>query len=93
MTRPDGVVFALNPDLVQRVDATPSTVVRLVDGTEYAIAESVPRFVELVREHRAAIIALARQMEDDPELEPPTADDIYDDRPVDNVVHLQRRKR
>ncbi len=93
VTRLNGAVFALNPDLVERVDATPDTVVHMVDGTQYAVVESVPRFVELVREHRACIIALARQMEDDPELELPTVTDDDDDGPLDNVVHLQRRKR
>ncbi|MFC7479755.1 flagellar FlbD family protein [Luedemannella flava] len=96
MTRLNGAVFALNPDLVERVDATPDTVVSLLDGTKYIIAESVPRFIELVREHRASVIALAHQMEDDPELEPPTepnAARVPGETASNNVVQLQRRKR
>ena len=43
VTRINGAVFALNPDLVERADCTPDTVVTLVDGTKYVIAESVPK--------------------------------------------------
>lgn len=95
VTRLNGAVFALNPDLVERVDATPDTVVSLLDGTKYLISESVPRFIELVREHRAAVIALAHQMEDDPELDPPTepAASSGGEATGNNVVQLQRRKR
>jgi flagellar protein FlbD len=93
VTRLNGAVFALNPDLVERVDANPDTVVSLLDGTKYIVAESVPRFIELVREHRASVIALAHQMEDDPELQP--TPDPAPLRPggdrSGNVVPLHRR--
>ena len=32
VTRRSGPAFALNPDLIERIDATPETVIRLVDG-------------------------------------------------------------
>ena len=32
--------FALNSDLIERVDSTPDTVITLVDGTKYVVAES-----------------------------------------------------
>ena len=38
VTRLNGAVFALNPDLVERADCTPDTVITLVDGTKYVIA-------------------------------------------------------
>lgn len=63
VTRLNGPVFALNPDLVERADCTPDTVVTLVDGTKYVIAESVPEFMQLVQTHRAAVIAAARHMD------------------------------
>ena len=34
LTRLNGPVFALNPDLVERADSTPDTVITLVDGTK-----------------------------------------------------------
>jgi flagellar protein FlbD len=62
VTRFNGPEFALNPDLIERADHTPDTVVTLVDGTKYVIAESLEEFVELVREYRASIIAAAHEM-------------------------------
>ncbi len=68
VTRLNGSAFALNPDLVERADATPDTVVTLVDGTKYVIAESVRDFIELVRQYRASVIAEApRQVDAPPE--------------------------
>ena len=66
VTRINGAVFALNPDLVERVDCTPDTVVTLVDGTKYVIAESVPEFIDSVRHYRASLIAQASRMEPQP---------------------------
>ena len=61
VTRLNGPEFALNPDLVERADSTPDTVVTLVDGTKYVIAESVDEFIELVRSYRASVLAQAQQ--------------------------------
>jgi flagellar protein FlbD len=66
VTRLNGPVFALNPDLVERADCTPDTVITLVDGTKYVISESVPEFIALVRHYRASVIASAQRMETDP---------------------------
>jgi flagellar protein FlbD len=59
LTRLGGPVFALNPDLIERVDATPDTVITLVGGTRYLVAESLAELTELVNLHRASIIAAA----------------------------------
>jgi flagellar protein FlbD len=64
VTRLNGDGFALNPDLIERADATPDTVVTLVDGTKYLISESVPELVELVRDYRASVIAAAGALDD-----------------------------
>ena len=63
VTRINGAVFALNPDLVERVECTPDTVITLVDGTKYVIAESVPEFIDTVRLYRASLISQASRME------------------------------
>ena len=73
VTRLNGPVFALNPDLVERADCTPDTVITLVDGTKYVIAESVPEFMALVRNYRASVIASAQRMEVDPGAHPEAA--------------------
>jgi flagellar protein FlbD len=63
LTRLTGARFALNPDLVERVDCTPDTVITLVDGTKYLVSESLQDVVELVLEYRAQIVAGAGAIE------------------------------
>jgi flagellar protein FlbD len=66
VTRLNGAVFAINPDLIERADCTPDTVITLVDGTKYVISESVPEFIDSVRHYRASLIASASRMESEP---------------------------
>jgi flagellar protein FlbD len=90
VTRINGAVFALNPDLIERVECTPDTVVTLVDGTKYVIAESVPEFIDSVRHYRASLIAQASRMESDPT---PTAQSSDDDDHDAKVLPLHRKER
>lgn len=62
LTRLSGSEFALNSDLIERVESTPDTVVTLVDGTKYVVAESVSDVVRDVRLHRAEVAALSRYL-------------------------------
>lgn len=63
LTRLTGAVFALNPDLVERVDTTPDTVITLVDGTKYLVRESLDDVVAAVLDFRARLIAAAGSLE------------------------------
>jgi flagellar protein FlbD len=63
VTRRNGPSFALNPDLIERIDTTPETVITLVDGAEYIVRESVDEVIARVRESKAAIIALSHLLE------------------------------
>jgi flagellar protein FlbD len=63
VTRLIGPAFALNPDLIERIEATPDTVVHLFDGTDYVVRESVEEIIARVREARAAVIALSHLIE------------------------------
>ena len=63
VTRRNGPSFALNPDLIERIDTTPETVITLVDGAEYVVRESVDEVIARVREAKAAIIALSHLLE------------------------------
>jgi flagellar protein FlbD len=90
VTRINGSVFALNPDLVERVDCTPDTVVTLVDGTKYVIAESVPEFIDSVRHYRASLIAQASRMETDPAA---ATESSADDDTAAKVLQLHRKDR
>lgn len=60
LTRLSGPVFALNPDLIERAESTPDTVVTLVNGSKYVIRESLDELIELVREYRAGVVLAAQ---------------------------------
>lgn len=62
LTRLGGPVFALNPDLVERADCTPDTVITLVDGKKYVVAESLPEVITLIRQFRATVVADAQHI-------------------------------
>jgi flagellar protein FlbD len=63
VTRLNGEEFALNPDLIERVEAHPDTVAFLVDGTRYVLRESVEEVLQEIREYRASILATSYEMD------------------------------
>lgn len=69
VTRLNGGRFGVNPDLVQRVDATPDTVLTLVDGTRYLVEETLDEVVELVQAFRAEVLARSRVVRPAPRME------------------------
>jgi flagellar protein FlbD len=60
LTRLSGPVFALNPDLIERAEATPDTVVTLVNGSRYVVRESLDELVALIRDYRVGLVAAAQ---------------------------------
>ena len=54
LSRLNGLPFALNPDLIERAEATPDTVLTLCDGSKLLIGETVEELVARVREYRAS---------------------------------------
>jgi flagellar protein FlbD len=63
VTRLNGERFALNPDLIERVEGHPDTVAFLVDGTKYVVKESVDEVLSEIREYRAGILATSYEMD------------------------------
>ena len=63
VTRLNGERFALNPDLIERVEGHPDTVAFLVDGTRYVVKESVDEVLQEIREYRASILATSYEMD------------------------------
>jgi flagellar protein FlbD len=63
VTRLNGDEFAVNPDLIQRVEGHPDTVITLVDDTKYVVAESVPHVIREIRDFRASILHTAHLMD------------------------------
>lgn len=62
VTRRNGTCFALNPDLVERVEATPDTVITLVGGARYIVVETVDEVVRAVRDFRASVLSAAENV-------------------------------
>src|SRR5690242_17759784 len=58
LTRLSGSVFLLNADLIERVDSTPDTIITLVDGKKYVVAESMGQVMDAVLAYRGEIVAL-----------------------------------
>lgn len=63
VTRLNGPALALNADLIERAEATPDTVLTLVDGTKFVVEESIDELIERMRMHRAAVLAYASEIE------------------------------
>lgn len=59
LTRLGGLEMAVNPDLIERAEATPDTVITMVDGHKLVVAESVDEVVARVRRWRAEVAAEA----------------------------------
>lgn len=57
VTRLNGPQFAVNPDLLQRIESTPDTILTLIDGTKYIVEESMEEVTELVVRYRARVIS------------------------------------
>ena len=62
VTRLNGDSLAVNADLIQRAEATPDTVVTLVDGSKLVVTESVETIIERVRMFRASVVAAAEDL-------------------------------
>jgi flagellar protein FlbD len=62
LRRLGGPVFAVNPDLIERAEATPDTVLTMLNGNEYLICETLDELTGLIRDHRARIIAQAESI-------------------------------
>lgn len=60
LTRLSGPVFALNPDLIERAEATPDTVVTLVNGSKYVIHETLEELIELIHAYRVSLVSAAQ---------------------------------
>lgn len=66
VTRLNGSRFAVNPDLIERIHASPDTTLILVDGSSYIVVESLDEIIELIAGYRAKVIALAHAASAEP---------------------------
>ena len=59
LRRINGSELGVNADLIERVESTPDTVLTLVDGTKYVVAEPAGEVVARIIDFRARILAAA----------------------------------
>lgn len=62
LTRLNESTFAVNPDLIERIQSSPDTSIVLVDGTQFIVRETLDEVIELIAGYRARVLALAQSM-------------------------------
>jgi flagellar protein FlbD len=62
LTRLNGVPFAVNADLIERVEQTPDTVVTMVDGRKHVVSETTSTVIDKIVEFRASILVTADRL-------------------------------
>lgn len=60
VTRLNGSEIVINADLIETVEATPDTIVTLVDGTRYVVEESPTELIDRIKTYRAAVLQFSR---------------------------------
>ena len=65
LTRLNGNIFVVNPDLLERAESTPDTVVTFVDGSRIVVLESIAELTELIVVFRARVAARAHVLLDE----------------------------
>lgn len=81
VTRLNGSEMVVNADLIETVEATPDTIVTLVDGTRYLVEETPTELVDRIKTYRAAVLRFS----DDPVIVGSTTPDS----PLGDVVALR----
>jgi flagellar protein FlbD len=61
-----GERFAVNPDLIERVEETPDTIITLTNGSKHVVQESLDEIAEAVQVFKATTLAIATRMSEDP---------------------------
>jgi flagellar protein FlbD len=62
VTRLNNTRFAVNPDLIERIQSSPDTTLTLVSGTSYIVTESMDQVIDMIASYRAGVISRARAM-------------------------------
>ena len=59
VTRLSGRPFLLNADLIEQLDSSPETVITMMDGKQYVVAESRQQVLDAIAAYRASVTAAA----------------------------------
>ena len=60
LTRLNGERIAVNPELVERAEEQPETVITLTNGARYVVAETLDEVMEKIRKYRSSVLADSR---------------------------------
>ena len=60
----NGEHFSVNPDAIERVESDPDTVIHLLDGTKYVVAESFDQLLRTIQAHRATAVVASQHLTD-----------------------------
>jgi flagellar protein FlbD len=58
----NGEHFSIDPATIERVETDPDTVIHLVDGTKYVVAQDFDDLLLTVRDHRATLLVAQQQL-------------------------------
>ncbi|HEU0256433.1 MAG TPA: flagellar FlbD family protein [Microbacteriaceae bacterium] len=59
VTRLNGGRLAVNPDLIERITASPDSTITMVDGVCYVVRESLETVIDRIVDYRARVLAVA----------------------------------
>lgn len=62
VTRLNDSQFAINPDLIERINSNPDTTLVMVDGAKYIVTESMTEVIDRILHYRATVIALTHEL-------------------------------
>lgn len=62
VTRLNRTRFAVNPDLIERIQATPDTTLIMVDGATFVITETMDDVIDQIVDLRARVLAAAHRL-------------------------------
>jgi flagellar protein FlbD len=62
LTTLDTKPLAVDPDQIERAEATPGTVLTMVDGTTHMVTEGIGEVIDLIRKFRASLVAGSRPL-------------------------------
>ncbi|SEB89842.1 flagellar protein FlbD [Paramicrobacterium humi] len=66
VTRLNGSQFAVNPDLIERIHASPDTTLIMVDGAKYVVTETMADVIAQITAFRARVLAAATAYPESP---------------------------
>lgn len=67
----NGEHFSVDPAAIERVETDPDTVIHLVDGTKYVVAETFDQLLRTIQAHRAVAVVTHQHLTDRLPPEPP----------------------